>query len=351
MLSITLEGQPFDRGYQHGERFASQIGEIIRTYCTDRQLTGAEVRTLARRLLGSTCRQFPELVIEMMGISQGARVDFDEIVLLNLVLATNDLESDAISKFFKLSCSAIGFSDSDVGPGVGKNCDEMLKGAPFYLLETVRPDEGLAYMCISWVGTVWAEAGLNEAGFALMQTGGPSAPDQDGHGIVCNIAPRPVLERCRTTQEAVAMLGRIDVAGWGFSAVLGDTSGAVVVEKTYKQHAVVPAHEGVVFSTNHFVDRTMQGMLPIDHDGIVPNSEARYRTLATLFTKRAWPQTLDGLKSALGYHGADGFVCQHGEIGYHTHFSCVAIPRSLEILLSDGSPCLGKFQSYRLQRS
>jgi isopenicillin-N N-acyltransferase-like protein len=349
MLSITLEGPPFERGYQHGQRFADQIRRTIQTYCPPRWFAAPEVKTLEQRLLGSMCAQFPELVIEMVGISKGSGISFDQITLLNLVLATNDLESDALSSTFKLTCTALGFADGDVGPIAGKNCDESPKAVPFYLFQTVRPDRGMAYMCISWVGTVWAEAGLNEAGLALMQTAGPSAPNQDGHGIVCNIAPRPVIEQCRTTQEAVEMLARMDVAGWGMGAVIADTAGNLVtIEKSYDHHAVMPAQDGVSFCTNHFVHPAMQGMLPIAHEGIAANSVARYGTLTTLFRQLSWPRTGQGLKSALAYHGEAGFVCQHGDAGLYSNYYCIAFPRTRQLWLGDGNPCQGQYTIYHL---
>jgi hypothetical protein len=192
MLSVTLEGPPFDRGYQHGRQFAEEIRQEINTFCPEHWLHSSSVSKLERRLLSSLAKHFPELVVEMIGISKGAGVDFDQISLLNLVLATNDLESDAIETTFDLACTAIGLCDSDVGPVVAKNCDERQSAAPFYVLQTVYPEEGLAFIGISNVGTIWLEGGMNETGFALMQTAGPIAPNQNGYGIACNIAPRAV---------------------------------------------------------------------------------------------------------------------------------------------------------------
>lgn len=349
MLTATFEGPPFERGYQHGRQFAAEIRESIRVFCPEDWRSSAGVKELERRLLTSISAQAPHLVLEMAGISKGAGIDFDQITLLNLVLATNDLSSGDVSRTFKLACSAIGFADAEAGPIVGKNCDETPAAAPFYLLETVYPGDGLAYTCISWTGTLWAEAGMNEAGLAFMQTAGPLVPDQDGYGIVCNIAPRPLLEHCRTVPAAVNMLAEMTVAGWGMGMVLADARGNVVaVEKSYASQAVRPAADGVAFCTNHFVEPAMSDTVPIAHEGLVPNSEARYRTLTKLFAERAWPHTPDGLQKALGYHGEEGFVCQHGDAGLHTNYSCIAIPRLRQIWLGDGYPCEGRYTVHQL---
>lgn len=347
MLSVALEGPPFERGYQHGRQFAAEIEETIRVYCPQHWLTSPEARELERRLLSSLASHSPELVTEMAGISKGAGISFDQITLLNLVLATNDLDSDSISKTFKLSCSAIGISESEVGPIVAKNCDEAKRAAPFYLLQTIHPEDGLAFMGISWVGTLWMEGGVNETGFALMQTAGPLVPNQDGYGIVCNIVPRLVLARSRTSREGVEMFRKMRVAGWGMGAVLADLERNVtVIEKTYDLLAVSPAQADVGFCTNHFLDPIMKDAVPTEHRGLEENSKARYQTLTALFTEYNWPHTLDGMKRALAYHGEAGFVCQHGDADLHSNYSCIAIPQLRKILVGDGYPCLNNYREY-----
>ena len=340
MLSVTLEGPPFERGFQHGKKFAQEIRQEIRTFCPDHWLQSKHVCKLERRLMTSLANRFPELLVEMVGISKGSAIDLERIALLNLVLATNDLGSDSISRTFKLACSAIGISDSDVGPIVAKNCDETRTAAPFYLFQTVRPEDGLAFMGIGNVGTVWLEGGMNEVGFALMQTAGPIAPEQNGHGIACNIAPRAILARCRTTGESIAMLKNMYVAGWGMGLVLVDASGDVaVVEKTGDLCAVRYGGTNALFCTNHFTDSIMRDTEQIAHEGLTENSGARYQTLKVLFEDRDWPHTLEGVKGALAYHGDAGFVCQHGDANMHSNYSCIAIVQEKKILLGDGYPC------------
>lgn len=349
MLYVALEGSSFERGFQHGQQFASEIGETIRVYCPEHWLTSPEVHELERRLLSSLAAESPDLIVEMVGISKGAGVSFGKIALLNLVLATNDLGSDSISKTFKLACSAVGFSDSDAGPIVAKNCDETQTAAPFYLFQTTHPEEGMAFMGISWVGTVWMEGGMNEAGLAFMQTAGPLVPNQDGYGVVCNIVPRIVLAQGRTVQEGVNRLREMRVAGWGMGAVLVDLEGSLaVIEKTYDLCAASLGQDGVGYCTNHFLDPVMKGTVSIAHEGLEENSNVRYRTLTKLFMENDWSRTLEGMKETLAYHGEAGFVCQHGDAGLHTNYSCIAIPRARKILLGDGYPCLNNYSEYCL---
>jgi hypothetical protein len=349
MLSITLEGPAFERGFQHGRVFAREIKEEIHAFCPDHWSDSPAVAKLNKRLLGSLSDRFPELVQEMMGISKGSGISFEQISLLNLVLATNDLESDSISTTFSLACTAIGIPDKNLGPIVAKNCDERQGAAPFYLFQIVYPEEDHAFMGISNVGTVWLEGGINEAGFALMQTAGPIAPGQRGYGIACNIAPRPILARCRTTEESIAMLKDVYVAGWGMGLVLADAGGHIaVVEKTGDLCAVNSAELDVSFCTNHFVDPMMEVTLPIAHAGLEENSKARYQTLKTLFEDRAWPHTLKGIKEALAYHGDAGFVCQHGDANMYSNYSCIAIVQEKKVLLGDGYPCQHNYREYQL---
>jgi Acyl-coenzyme A:6-aminopenicillanic acid acyl-transferase len=349
MLSIILEGPPFERGFQHGKQFAREIEEEIQLFCPDHWLKSSVVAELDRRLLSSIAREYPELVLEMIGISKGSGIGFDQITLLNLVLATNDLESDAISSTFKMACSAIGFSDSDVGPVIGKNCDERRGAAPFYVFQQVYPEENLSFMGISNVGTVWLEAGINEAGFAFMQTAGPIAPNQSGYGIACNIAPRPMLSRCHTTDEGISMIRNMYVAGWGMGIVLADLAGHIVaLEKTGDLCAVSADGPNPIFCTNHFVHPLMEVSKPIAHEGLEENSKSRYKTLGLLLQGETWPKSLEGMKGALGYHGEAGFVCQHGNVNLYSNYSCIAIMKDRKILLGDGYPCQSNYSEYYL---
>jgi predicted choloylglycine hydrolase len=269
--------------------------------------------------------------------------------LLNLVLATNDLESDVISSTFKIACSAIGFSNTGIGSIIGKNCDERKSFAPFYLFQKVYPKDGLSFMGISNVGTIWLEAGMNEAGFAFMQTAGPIAPNQSGYGIACNIAPRPILSRCHTTDEGLSMLKDMYVAGWGMGIILADLTGKVLaIEKTGDLCAISAVGPDPTFCTNHFVDPQMAVTKPIAHEGLEENSKTRYQTLQSLFHEGNWPQSLEGMKDALGYHSETGFVCQHGDSNAYSNYSCIAIVREKKILLGNGYPCLKNYSEYSL---
>ena len=352
MLSITLEGPPFERGFQHGKQFAQEIKEEIRIFCPDYWLQSLEVAELTKRLLSSIARDYPELMIEMIGISKGSGISFDQITLLNLIwqTATKGLETDAAIPYtFKMACSAIGFSDSDFGPIIGKNCDDSQSAAPFYLFQKVYPEENLAFMGISNVGTVWLEAGVNEAGFGFMQTAGQILQNQPGYGISCNIAPRPMLARCRTADEGLLMLKNMYVAGRGMGIVLADFTGKVLaVEKAGNLYAISAVGPNPTFCTNHFVTPNMAATKPIALPGYEENTKTRYHTLELLLRGESWVQSLEGMKRALGYHGEAGFVCQHGDINIYTNYSCIAVLRERKILLGDGYPCLNNYYEYRL---
>ena len=349
MLSIKLSGPYFEMGLQHGLRFKAEIDQIIQAYCPDHWLESPDAIELGNRLMSSISKDFPELALEMIGISRGAGIAFEKIVLLNLVLATNDLESDAISATFKFACSAIGFADSDHGPLAAKNCDERLSFAPYYLFQQVYPENGYAFMGISNVGTLWLEGGMNEKGLVLMQTAGPVAPDQDGYGIPCNIVPRVILSNCDTTEKAISMIEEIYSAGWGMGLIIVDADGqTAVVEKSGSLTSVRRDEAKVCFCTNHFEDPSMQAARPIPHPGLEENSRLRLQTLSQLFYKDSWPATLDSIEAALAYHGDLGFVCQHGDAGLYSNYSCIAVPKEMKILLGDGFPCLHNYTEYQL---
>lgn len=255
---------------------------------------------------------------------------------------------DSPTSIFR-GCTGIGFTESDVGPIVGKNCDGPLNTAEYYLLEIVHPHRGNNFVCISWTGTLWAEAGLNDLGFAFVQTAGPTMTGQDGRGIVCCIAPRFLLSKCSTVEEGLNLLKQWTISGCGMGLILVDATGDIaVVEKSHTKQSVTRPEKGIGFYTNHFVTKSMQGMMPLPIEGIAINSENRYQTLKRIFSKHESQLTIQMMEDVLRNHDESGAICRHGQGGSYSLYSSIMVTKRKEIWLTEGLPCQGDFIVHRL---
>lgn len=343
MLKVILEGRPFERGFFHGKIFSHEIKHCIEKSCLASWYSSEKVKQLEKNMLSTLSSFYPDSVIEMLGISEGAGVDFKEILLLNLMVGASVPRVDSPTSIFR-GCTGIGFTESDVGPIVGKNCDGPLNTAEYYLLEIVHPHRGNSFACISWTGTLWAEAGLNDFGFAFVQTAGPTMTGQDGRGIVCCIAPRFLLSKCSTVEEGLNLLKQWTISGCGMGLILVDATGDIaVVEKSYTKQSVTRPEKGIGFCTNHFVTKSMQGMMPLPIEGITINSENRYQTLKRIFSKHESQLTIQMMEDVLRNHDESGAICRHGQGGSYSLYSSIMVTKRKEIWLTEGLPCQGDF--------
>lgn len=117
-----------------------------------------------------------------------------------------------------LACTSVAFVTSDVGPILGKTDDGTFRPdrnrSDELAILTIRADAGYDVLCVTPVGTVWAECGINEKGLCIgLSSGRPAMPGQDGRGVPQHIVPRLVLRRCANVKEGVDFLRRTSLAG------------------------------------------------------------------------------------------------------------------------------------------
>lgn len=344
MHEIVLEGSPYERGITHGRQFADIIKAAIIEYCKFGGAFTERINLYGRRMFDYLQNSFPDLVEELRGISDGAQIDFGDILLLNFFPGLLNLP---------IYCTNIAFVNSCDGPIHGRTSD-IGSDYHYYLLQRVTPNEGgQEFLSVNWAGTIWTGVGINASGLSVGQSSAPTAPGQDGIGISTLIMPRPVLQYCRNTREAMNLLERFRLAGKGLNvALLDETGDAAVVEKSHDKQAVREAEEGVVFCSNHFVEETMQGMIPLRIDGIEENSTGRYQLLSNIFgtDKNIAAHGIEGMKKLLRIHANDDRpgICQHVPPNLISWYAYILLPRKREMWICDGPPCQTEFAEYAL---
>jgi len=360
MYEITLKGTAYERGYQQGQAFGELMRELFGqcpTWLGD--VPHQRVARIRDTMVDSLRTLCPEMIEELEGISEGAGMPFDDVCTLNFVSAIGALSGCT-------NVIALIRSSEGKQPILAKTSD-IGSDYAYYSMQRVQPEDGYAYLAISWAGCLWAEVGVNSAGLAAGQGSAPTMPGQRGEGIPTLEYPRVILERCGDVAEAIQFCQRIPMAGKGLNISLADKQGDVaIVEKSGTKSAVrrprisplrdtdqvVPGSvvDGV-YCANHFLDLGMQGMLPLTLPGIRnlrENSEKRLANVACFFEETSSPTVVD-IVSLLTTDVGEGGLCQQTYPELTTHYVYLVRPSGREILLGRGVPCRDiTFSTYRL---
>jgi hypothetical protein len=246
----------------------------------------------------------------------------------------------------------VAFAATARGPLLGKTNDG---GAPVlpekqpytWVLQHAQPDAGPEFFLLAPVGALAGVAGLNTEGFAVGQSAAQVVPRQSGSGVPNNLILRPLLERCETVGDALALLESRDLAGKGLNLMLLDAAGTVrAAEKSAGLLGVrAPEDTGLLYFTNHCHTDGLRD-LPPRHDRA--NSLRRWANLQTLFASDGGHTSHDDatMRRVITTHG-DGGICQHGPDMF-TSLGLLIAPRELTLSTSDGPPCSAPFVERRL---
>ena len=202
--SLTVGGDPRERGLAHGRAFAGQIADNVTTYLTrfaasglDRDAAYAE----ADQWLAAMRVQNADYAAEMSGIALGANQSEAAVALLNAryELAFTLFGKDAQRREELLTvgpdgCTTFGLLPHVTADGhtwLGQNWDWLqgVHGRTLVLRVTRR--NGPDFVCLTEAGIVGGKMGVNEYGIGLVENGLSSSHDGS------NPYQKPFHMRCR----------------------------------------------------------------------------------------------------------------------------------------------------------
>ena len=193
----------------------------------------------------------PEHRAEVVALAKAAHVDERETMLAQCFLDIAQLSG----------CSTITLSadaSPDGVPRFGRNLDfwSLDIADKYTTLFVVRGDGGrYGYASVGWPGMIGVLSGMNEHGLCLANMEVPR-PDRLPTGMPYTLLYRTVLERCRTVDEAVNLLGstpRQTANNLMLMDAAGDRAVAEITpESVHVRRATGPA---ALISTNHQRDQ------------------------------------------------------------------------------------------------
>jgi hypothetical protein len=261
LTALYLSGTPYEMGYQHGTLARELIHGFRRAAYAYVTAQVPVPRALARPLLFYYASSYwrtlgNEHVPEMKGIADTAGVHPIEALVSTAVWEI--LLVSGCSEF-----AAVGPATADGSLLHGYNYDLMHPDhaliQPYLAVLLCRPSEGIPFFTVNTVGTVGANAGMNEAGISVAWDNTYLKDRQLVEGIGLPVAPfiltlRRLLQYTTTLDEAVRTITDTLPRPLADIVIIGSASEgrAVALETAGRLHAVREMDASTVWSTNCF---------------------------------------------------------------------------------------------------
>jgi isopenicillin-N N-acyltransferase-like protein len=303
-------------------------------------MTRADVLQKTRAYLPHFQQYAPDMVQELHGIAEGARIDFEEALLLQIRGEIVYALTGGCTSF------ALGASTTkDHAVVTGQNWDYAvdLDLGIVHLLH-VTPDEGPRQLMLTFAGLT-SYLGINSSGvssfcnalpWAWCSVGIPHYPlwwrvfRETGLAGV-----RSVMEQTKSVQAE--------------NHVFSDSSGSIANgELTPEGVAWLPDEEGFFVHTNHYVSQRYRNRpdLPV----YLADSPLRLERMRSLIRTKLGVLDVASMETFLSDHqGFPTSICRHEKLpGFWTSASLVAVPQKGLMYVCAGNPCEGEFVEYQV---
>ena len=210
MPHLRLAGTWREIGRAIGREFKHMVRWTIHSYVVVHRGSAHEraFQGYVERAYSLFAEHRPEAIDEMLGIADGAEVDWRLVLAANGLTGLNSYVTRTASTNAAAAgseqCSNLILPESEYGPLLGATLD----CAPTRFLATIDPDDGYRATYPLWPGLVASTwGGMNERGFA---SAGASVPQDSKHEALVGVerlAPnRRMLHRCDGVEQALAFL-------------------------------------------------------------------------------------------------------------------------------------------------
>lgn len=332
---VSLQGTPFERGRQHGQRFRAEIGDALAIMRRARDTaTYAAARRQAASAMPEIERRAPDIAAELAGIAAGAESDPVDILL------RSGFELFGVAA--TAGCSAIA-AGGPRGALVAQNWDAPASFAPeLVLFLHFGPDGFEQAIVASYGGLCWV--GCNRDGLAFVNNDLMLSTTMAG--LPSQIVRRLILQE-QSVPAALDLLQAVPHMA-GRSYLLGDAAGKVAgVEVAARIGARVNQSGDLVLHANHALDRDVAADESVaELQATYPSSRHRYDVL-----RRRLPAQPDiaaiaaVLADEAGYPDSVSKAASAGEPS-QTLFSVIFDCGARALLLCAGAPAHHSYQRF-----
>lgn len=263
---VKLRGSHYEMGFQHGKIFEKEIRRIQSSakkivYDEEGEIIGRIAFPIIRQMAKKLEKQIPEQFREeMRGIADGSSVDYNFILLENLieelVAVYNWYFRPRIPLFLRCSCFV---KKEPEGIVWGRNLDYQFFTEHLPSLSIIfvyLPDEGYPFVSLGWPGNIGAATGISQnLGVILLSS---PTKERTWKGIAEEVLTRQIIQyghNIATASESI--IPGIVVVGQNLVLVSEDE--AQVIELSLSKKAIRSlGSQGCLTATNHFQSPEMK---------------------------------------------------------------------------------------------
>jgi len=304
-------------------------------------------RAEAREFIDNIKTYYPEGLEMLKGVAEGARVNFDDLLFLNVVAEIS----------FRCTAIAAAGSETITGePILAMNADEHKGTEKYYLVLDLQPDTGYRYKVSSMAGALYYGFGMNEKGLTLANTFLWLKIDPTIKNTMPMLLYFSILNRCATVDEAKELLGSLPNFGVGTTIFVGDSEKFLRMESNIEAREIEVFEEGLRWNANNPQSRTMIPYSKIDEmdEATTLFSRNRNKRLEHFAEKYRGQFDTEAMYTIISDHGTPNdetrmhSMCMHPKHtnGAQTMASIIAMPRQKRFRIYETNPCLNKMKVY-----
>lgn len=346
---IEASGSPIELGRQHGEQAAAQIDGYLDFLAHSMRLTREQLRQRAMRFLPLFEKFCPDLVVEMTGLAEGAKLEFADTIVAQMRGELAQVADGGCTTF------AIGPSGTVTRTTfVGQTSDNPPELEQFGYVLKLRPT-GKPQVLMWTFGGMFGYHGINEHGvsqFANALGGGPPWKFALSHYPL----KRLILEQ-RSVADVLALMQSFPVCSNG-NYMLADGTGAILdVELTSDGPFLIEDNDaGFLVHSNHYLCTEHACDANFQHS--LSDSFPRLDRMKSLVSEKFGSITLADVQRFLSdHHGHPVSICRHPHEGPSesmlgnagkTVAALIAEPQERRLHIARGNPCENPFATFSL---
>jgi isopenicillin-N N-acyltransferase-like protein len=359
VIGIRVGGNHYEMGLQHGISVVN-LRPLIEAAMAPhfRRLEGRpNVENLFQELR-QVLEQIAVPTLEMIrGQAEGLGMEFTTLLRYACSYYLDErTKPERVSRKTDEECTtwaAANGATADGAPILVKNRDTNIERIPLQLVMNAEPDDGYRYLCSTNAGSPGVpSSGMNEKGLCVADTR-DSYVDY-GPGLPYQSLMMQVLEHHDRVRSALEFLRSAKRIG-GNNLILADAQGDMAVfEAGHTRYGIIEASDHILVNANHPVSAELRGYTSGVTTESLTNSLRRYdRTQRELQPLRG-RINVDQAKQMMASHEENlAPLCRHDVAGSSgskvATISCaIYLPADRKLIISEGSPCQGKYQTYSL---
>ena len=352
---LILEGNPKERGLNHGKALKSMIKESLeRTKYFLSNFFHESPKTLISNFIKNTNfisavkKWTPSLLEEIEGITEGSDEDFNDIFFLQcgdeagwFLQAKSKLPSD--------KCSGLGcFKEKNIPALVAQTLDWLNINEGLEVLFHVKYRNSSLECFLPSVPGVIGLCGLNNLSIGITTNALWSHLNSSVEGLPVNFIVRGILEQ-ESFDKAIDFVKNIKHAS-AENYIIGNFEKVMDFECSANKICLFTPYSGArrVYHTNHPIVNDDFLTTPKNPD-VLGTSPDRFEYLEFRLKDPSKKININTIKNILRSHF--GPICVHHNfqsgIGYTQYAVIYSLKKSPELYLTIGPPCLSEFKRFK----